>query len=77
MIINASARKLIAEEREMDLPIVIKNSYADGMVDYTESLRRLVEQEYIDLKTAYNYAPNPEELKMSMKGIRTGGAGIL
>lgn len=77
MIINASARKLIAEEREMDLPIVIKNSYAEGMVDYTESLRRLVEQEYIDLKTAYNYAPNPEELKMSMKGIRTGGAGIL
>lgn len=77
MIINASARKLIAEEREMDLPIVIKNSYAEGMVDYTESLRQLVEQEYIDLKTAYNYAPNPEELKMSMKGIRTGGAGIL
>jgi len=77
MIVNPAARKLIAEEREIDLPTVIKNSYAEGMIDYTESLRQLVEQEYIDLKTAYNYAPNPEELKMSMKGSRTGGAGIL
>ena len=77
MIVNPAARKLIAEERELDLPTVIKNSYAEGMIDYTESLRQLVEQEYIDLKTAYNYAPKAEELKMSMKGIRTGGAGIL
>lgn len=77
MIVNAPARKLIAEEREIDLPTVIKSSYAEGMVDYTESLRKLVETEYIDLKTAYNYATNPEELKMSLKGISTGGAGIL
>jgi len=77
LIVNAAARKLIAEEREIDLPTVIKNSYADGMVDYVESLRKLVEKEYIDLKTAYNYCPNPEELKMAMKGIRTGSSGIL
>lgn len=77
LIINASCRKLIAENREIDLPTVIKGSYSDGMVDYTESLRRLVEQEFIDLKTAYNYAPKPEELKMAMKGIKTGGAGII
>lgn len=77
LIVNAAARKFIAEEREIDLPTVIKNSYAEGMVDYTESLRRLVEQEFIDLKTAYNHCPNPEELKMAMKGIRTGASGII
>ena len=77
MVVNASARKLIAEEREIDLPTVIKNSYAEGMMDYTECLRQLVETEFIDLKTAYNYASNPEELKMALKGIRTGTVGIL
>lgn len=77
MLANASIKKLIAEEREMDIPTVIKSSYADGMVDYCESLRQLIEKEFIDLKTAYANAPNVEELKMALKGIRTGGAGIL
>ncbi|TFG47155.1 MAG: hypothetical protein E4H40_06895 [Candidatus Brocadiia bacterium] len=77
LLVNPSIRKLIAEERELDISTVIKSCYAEGMVDYTESLRKLVEQEFIDLKTAYNYAPKPEELKMAMKGIRTGTTGIL
>ena len=77
LIVNASARKLIAEEREMDLITVIKNSYGDGMIDFTESLRQLVEKEFIDLKTAYAYATNPDELKMAMKGIRNAAAGII
>lgn len=77
LLMNPSARKLIAEERERELPAVIKSSYADGMVDYTESLRKLIQEEYIDLKTAYNYAPNPEELKMALKGIRSTAASIL
>ena len=77
MIVNAAAKKLISDEREVELPTVIRSSYAEGMVDYTESLRDLVATEFIDLKTAYAYAPNPEELKMSLKGIRSGGGGIL
>jgi twitching motility protein PilT len=76
MLVNPAARKLIADEREIDLPVVIKSSYAEGMVDFTESLRQLVEREFIDLKVAYNYASNPDELKMALKGIRTGGAGL-
>jgi len=77
LIVNAAAKKLISDEREVELPVVIRSSYHEGMIDYTESLRQLVEKEFIDLKTAYTYAPNPEELKMSLKGIRSGGGGIL
>ncbi|MBN1845656.1 MAG: PilT/PilU family type 4a pilus ATPase [Sedimentisphaerales bacterium] len=77
MIANAPTRKLIADGREVELPTVIKSSYGEGMVDYTESLRRLVEKDYIDLKTAYNYAPNAEELKMALKGIRSTSGGII
>ena len=77
LLMNASARKLISDGREVDLPTVIKNSYGDGMIDFNESLRILVKEEFIDLKTAYNYSPNPEELKMAMKGIRSSGGGII
>jgi len=70
-------RKLISEGREADLPSVIRAGSGEGMQDFTESLRRLVEEEYIDLKKALEYAPNVEELKMAMKGIRAGASGIL
>ena len=70
-------RKLISEGREGDLPAVIRAGSGEGMQDFTESLRRLVEEEYIDLKKALEYAPNVEELKMALKGIRAGAGGIL
>ncbi len=77
LICNSSVKKLIADEREIEVGTVIKSSYADGMIDYTESLRQLVEKEFIDLKTAYKYASNPDELKMAIKGIRGTSGGIL
>jgi hypothetical protein len=36
-----------------------------------------VEEEWVDLKVAMDYAPNVEELKMAMKGIRTSAGGIM
>ncbi|KPK75697.1 MAG: hypothetical protein AMJ79_10165 [Phycisphaerae bacterium SM23_30] len=72
MISNSRTRKLIAEEREVELTTVLKSAYSEGMIDYSESLRQLIEEEYIDLKTGYAYAPSPEELKMALKGIKTG-----
>jgi hypothetical protein len=35
------------------------------MQDFTESLRKLVENGDIDKSTALEYAPNPEQLKMA------------
>ncbi|MBN2063880.1 MAG: PilT/PilU family type 4a pilus ATPase [Sedimentisphaerales bacterium] len=77
LVINASARKLIADGREVELPTVIRSCYAEGMIDFNESLRQFIQKEFIDLKTAYNYSPNPEELKMAMKGIRSSGGSII
>ncbi len=77
LLVNAVSRKLIADSREVELPTVIKSNYASGMIDFNESLRKFVVDEFIDLKTAYDYSPNPEELKMAIKGIRSGSAGIL
>jgi len=70
-------KKLIAEEREGDIPSAIRAGEGEGMQDFTESLRRLVVDEWIDLKVALQHAPNVEELKMALKGIRTSASGIL
>ena len=77
LINNAPVRKLIAEERERDIGTIIKSAHSEGMMDFNESLRRLIEEEFIDLKTAYNVTPNPEELRMILKGIRGAGAGLI
>ena len=69
MINTPIVRKLISEEREGDIPAAIRAGAGEGMQDFTESLRRLVEEEYIDLKKALGVcAPNVEELKMAAEG---------
>ena len=77
MIVNSAVRKLIREERDNEIINVIRASYAAGMVDFTEHLRQLVDTGYIDHETAYDAAPNPDELKMALKGIRQPVSGIL
>lgn len=77
LISNATVRKLISEDREADLPNVIRNSQQEGMQDLTYNLCELVKDGSIDPKDAYKYAPNTEELKMTLKGIKTTASGIL
>jgi twitching motility protein PilT len=74
---NSVVRKLISESREGDLPSVIRSSQNEGMQDFTCSLCDLIKDGSIDPREAYRYAPNIEELKMALKGIRTSSSGIL
>jgi twitching motility protein PilT len=77
LLANPSVRKLISEGREADLPSVIRGAQREGMLDLTENLVKLVQDAWIDPKDAYKYAPNIDELKMALKGIRTTAEGIL
>jgi twitching motility protein PilT len=77
MIVNPIIRKLIVEVRDHDIISVIRSSYAEGMVDFTENLRQLVERGDIDKATALEVAPNPEQFKMALKGIKMSTPGIL
>ncbi len=77
LIANAAARKLIAEERESDLPSVIRSSQQEGMQDITYNLSELIKAGMIDPKDAFQHAPNKDELKMALKGIRTTASSIL
>lgn len=77
LLANPAVRKLISEGREADLPSVIRSSIHEGMQDLTENLCKLIKNGSIDPRDAYKYAPNMEELKMALKGIRTTAEGIL
>ncbi|MGP1310085.1 MAG: type IV pilus twitching motility protein PilT [Phycisphaerales bacterium] len=71
LINNAVVRKYILEGREGELHEVIKSIEASkvGMIDFNGSLVKLVEQEYIHVRTAMEATPNADELKMRLKGI--------
>jgi twitching motility protein PilT len=77
MIVTPIVKKLISEGEDNKLIDAIRMSYHEGMVDFTENLRQLVERGDIDKQTALEVAPNPEQLKMAFKGIKMSTPGIL
>lgn len=74
---NPSARQMIEERRDAELLEVIRSSEHEGMQDFTASLLELIEKDYVDPRVAYEAAPNPDELKMLMKGISASRTGLL
>ena len=77
LIANPEARKLISEGRETEISNLIRGCAEDGMQDLTDSLVKLIMDGSVEPKEAYKHAPNPDELKMALKGIRTEKGGIL
>jgi twitching motility protein PilT len=77
MIVNPTIRELIIKAEDKKLADAIRIGFLEGMLDFTESLRQLVEKNYIDRATALEVAPNPEALKMALKGIKVATPGIL
>jgi twitching motility protein PilT len=77
MIVNPTIRDLILKAEDRKLSDAIRIGFLEGMIDFTESLRQLVERGDIDRATALEVAPNPEQLKMAFKGIKVATPGIL
>jgi twitching motility protein PilT len=77
MSFNPTVRKLILESMDEKLPDAIRLGAEEGMQDFTMSLRELVEKDLIDRATAFEVAPNPEALKMALKGISVSDSGML
>jgi twitching motility protein PilT len=77
MTFGPTVRKLILEEMDEKLPDAVRIGKEEGMQDFTMSLKDLVDRELIDRATALEVAPNPEALKMALKGIELREPGIL
>lgn len=77
MIINGIIKKLILEGKDDKLPDAIRIGASEGMMDFTMSLKSLVQMKKISRDTAFEVAPNIESLKMALKGIEVKEPGIL
>jgi twitching motility protein PilT len=77
MTFNPTIRKLILEEGDHKLSDAIRIGEEEGMQDFTKSLKGLIDDNLIDRPTAFQVAPNKEELKMKLKGINVSQPGII
>jgi twitching motility protein PilT len=77
MIVNSMIRKLIGESEDSKISDAIRIGFQEGMVDFNENLRQLVERGDVDKATALEFSPNPDQLKMILKGIKVATPGIL
>ena len=59
----------IRDGKDEDLPAIMSGSEGEGMHNFTQSLARLIETDWVDMQTALRYAPNPEALQSRVKGI--------
>lgn len=67
---NTTVADKIREAEDEDIPAVLHGSTHEGMHGFTESLARLVKEDFVDLKTAERYAPNAEALRSMVRGIQ-------
>jgi twitching motility protein PilT len=77
MIVNPTIKELIVKGEDKKLPDAIRIGYLEGMVDFNENLRQLVDRGDIDKAVALEVSPNPDQLKMVLKGIKVSAPGIL
>ncbi len=77
LLANPETRKLISEQREAELPTLIRSCREEGMLHFTDSFVKLIMDGSVEPREAYKHAPNVDELKMALKGIRSEKGGIL
>jgi len=72
-----TVRELIRKGQDKAITDVIRAGARDGMQDFTASLADLVGKSLITGETALEIAPNPDELKMALQGIRLSTRGLV
>lgn len=77
MIVNPTIRDLILKHRDEKLLDAIRSFYNEGMVDFNENLRQLVERGDVDKATALEFSPNADQLRMMIKGIKVATSGLV
>jgi len=77
MMVNPTIRELLIKGEDKKLADAIRIGYIEGMVDFNENLRQLVARGDVNEAAAVEVAPNPDALKMALKGIKVSQPGIL
>ena len=77
MIVNPTIRDLILKGQDAKLLDAVRAFYNEGMMDFNENLRQLVERGDVDKATALEFSPNADQLKMMIKGIKVASSGLV
>jgi twitching motility protein PilT len=77
MIVNPTIRDLILKSKDEKLLDAIRAFYNEGMMDFNLNLQTLVERGDIDKSTALEFSPNPDQLRMALKGIKVAASGLV
>jgi twitching motility protein PilT len=77
MLFTTMIKKIVLESQDSKLADAIRIGAADGMQDFTMSLKQLIDDQLIDRPTAFEVAPNPDALKMALKGINVAQPGMI
>lgn len=70
MLATPVVRKLIGEKEDIKLADAIQAGREDGMQNFNTSLAGLLNKDLITKDVAFKASPNPDALKMELKGIR-------
>lgn len=73
LISNSTVRGLIEDDRLEDLQSAIETGSGSGMLTFNQSLHHLIKANLIDEVTALRHSPNPEALRMNLRGIFSAG----
>jgi twitching motility protein PilT len=77
MYITPIIKKLILEGEDMKVAEALSKDNDSGSENYNRVLSRLYKEKKISMETALQSAPNPEELRMMMRGISISDGGIV
>ncbi len=77
MFITPIIKKMILEREDQKVQDALNKDVENGCESYNKALARLYKEKKISMEVALAAAPNPEELRMSMRGITINDGGIV
>jgi twitching motility protein PilT len=77
LLSNSIVQEKIREGEDDDMPAIIAGSEGEGMHDFTGSIARLIEEDWVDLRVAERYAPNREALRSQVRGIKVAADKLI
>ncbi|MDD5565755.1 MAG: PilT/PilU family type 4a pilus ATPase [Candidatus Omnitrophica bacterium] len=70
MVLTPTISRLIREGKVWDIPQFIEDGTVFGMQSFNQSLAKLVREDKITEETAMEFADNPDEFVLALKGIK-------
>ncbi|MCZ6612208.1 MAG: PilT/PilU family type 4a pilus ATPase [Planctomycetota bacterium] len=77
LLTSPTVQDKIREGVDEDMPAIIASSEGEGMHSFTSSIARLVEEDWVDLRTAEQFAPNRDALRSKVRGIEVAADKLI